>query len=208
MPRNDDTVDMLDLTPAKNSGKKWVVPVVIAVIAALGIGAYAMMGKDKPAANNTEPPKASEPAAPAATPAPTAAPAPVVTPAPTPTPAPAPAVQPVETFKDTIYFANNGYALNQAAKDKLKDFWSKLEGKEGKLELGGHADSNGEESYNMELSKKRAEAVAEELKKLGLGDKFNVEVKSFGESKPAADNNTSEGRALNRRVEIAFTSGK
>ncbi len=65
----------------------------------------------------------------------------------------------------------------------------------------GHTDSIGSESYNQDLSERRAHAVAEIL--MQYTDKLNVYGR--GESEPISDNNTPEGRAKNRRVEIELS---
>ncbi|WP_191153753.1 OmpA family protein [Pelovirga terrestris] len=67
----------------------------------------------------------------------------------------------------------------------------------------GHTDSAGPEAYNQTLSERRATAV-----KNALVERFNVPAtkmttQGMGESKPVADNNTEEGRAFNRRVDVA-----
>lgn len=65
----------------------------------------------------------------------------------------------------------------------------------------GHTDSIGSEAYNMALGQRRADSVATYLAGQGVpaGDMTTV---SFGETRPIAPNDTEEGRALNRRVEI------
>ncbi len=70
-----------------------------------------------------------------------------------------------------------------------------------KLYLEGHASAEGTESYNMSLSKDRANSVKTYLVNSGV-DAKRVSVKGFGESRPIASNSTEEGRAQNRRVEI------
>lgn len=65
----------------------------------------------------------------------------------------------------------------------------------------GHTCNMGPEEYNMKLSEKRAQEVAKFLKEQGV-DKQRVKIKAYGEKKPKYDNNTREGRALNRMVEI------
>lgn len=69
------------------------------------------------------------------------------------------------------------------------------------LRLDGHTDSIGSNQYNLALGERRAIAVKRYLVSQGIpaGD---IVVNSFGETKPAADNETEAGRALNRRVEI------
>lgn len=70
-----------------------------------------------------------------------------------------------------------------------------------KYEIAGHTDNVGPEGLNLALSKRRAQAVHKAL--VGLGAKAaNLSVKGYGSKKPVADNNTEEGRAQNRRVEL------
>jgi outer membrane protein OmpA-like peptidoglycan-associated protein len=65
----------------------------------------------------------------------------------------------------------------------------------------GHTDSTGDPAYNQDLAERRAEVVRDYLVSHGVnGTKVTVE--SAGPDKPAADNDTPEGRAENRRVEI------
>jgi len=72
-------------------------------------------------------------------------------------------------------------------------------------EVDGYTDSTGEEAYNLDLSKRRAQAVADYVKSQGvnLGDRFVV--KGYGEAYPVATNETTEGRAQNRRVVLRRT---
>ncbi|MGE5812325.1 MAG: OmpA family protein [Ignavibacteria bacterium] len=69
------------------------------------------------------------------------------------------------------------------------------------VEIGGHTDNIGSEKYNMKLSEIRAQTVKNYLVSKGIsGDRLIV--KGYGESMPVADNNSAEGRALNRRIEF------
>jgi OOP family OmpA-OmpF porin len=69
------------------------------------------------------------------------------------------------------------------------------------ITVTGHTDSSGSEAYNMGLSQRRAQSVADYLSSQGVSPgKITVEGK--GESMPIADNGTKAGRAANRRVEI------
>jgi len=69
------------------------------------------------------------------------------------------------------------------------------------VEIAGHTDSRGGDQYNLGLSQRRAQAVADYLIAHGAnGD--NISVKGYGESQPIDDNNTEAGRAANRRVEL------
>lgn len=68
--------------------------------------------------------------------------------------------------------------------------------------LEGHTDDQGDDDYNMELSKKRVLAVAEILTTQFQVNSAQLMSEGFGETKPVAGNNTAEGRAKNRRVEL------
>lgn len=72
-----------------------------------------------------------------------------------------------------------------------------------RVEIAGHTDSNGDDNYNLALSMRRAEAVKAFLVQEGCSESL-FEVVGFGETKPAATNDTEEGRAKNRRVEMRF----
>jgi len=65
----------------------------------------------------------------------------------------------------------------------------------------GHTDSIGSDTYNQALGQRRADATRDYVVSQGI-DAARLTAVSFGESKPAADNSTDEGRAQNRRVEI------
>ena len=67
--------------------------------------------------------------------------------------------------------------------------------------------SVGTDAYNQKLSEKRARAVAEFLREQGI-EPARVKARGFGESQPQADNDTPEGRKLNRRVEIKFINNQ
>lgn len=74
------------------------------------------------------------------------------------------------------------------------------------VEVAGHTDSVGDESYNQQLSEQRAQAVKDYLVKGGVGAD-RVSVVGYGESQPRGSNDTIEGRRLNRRVEIRVIGG-
>jgi outer membrane protein OmpA-like peptidoglycan-associated protein/opacity protein-like surface antigen len=70
-----------------------------------------------------------------------------------------------------------------------------------KLEVQGHTDSDGSDVYNQNLSQRRAESVKEYLVSNGT-NKDRLTTAGFGESTPVSDNDTTEGKALNRRIEF------
>ncbi|WP_428313024.1 OmpA family protein [Hydrocarboniphaga sp.] len=74
------------------------------------------------------------------------------------------------------------------------------------VEVGGHTDSKGSDAYNQKLSERRAESVMEYLVGRGI-DPGRITSAGYGETQPVADNETDEGRELNRRVELKITAG-
>ena len=110
--------------------------------------------------------------------------------------------------KSGVNFALNSSNLTAEAKsnlDKVADVF--LEFPDTELMLEGHTDSTGEASYNMSLSTKRANAVGDYLSTKGVG-KSRMSVKGLGETAPRFENDSKEGQAKNRRVEIGVTANK
>lgn len=75
------------------------------------------------------------------------------------------------------------------------------------IEIQGHTDSKGADSYNQALSERRAKAVSDYLLASRI-DGARITTKGFGESMPKYDNETEEGRAQNRRVEFLITANE
>lgn len=71
------------------------------------------------------------------------------------------------------------------------------------IDVTGHTDSTGSVEYNMDLSERRAASVATYLKATGV-DSLRVYTMGVGPHYPVADNNSSTGRQLNRRVELVL----
>ncbi len=69
------------------------------------------------------------------------------------------------------------------------------------VEVAGHTDSVGSDSYNQKLSERRAEAVRQYLINAGIAS-GNMTAVGYGKKEPIATNDTDEGRELNRRVEL------
>ncbi len=72
------------------------------------------------------------------------------------------------------------------------------------VRIEGHTDSKGNERINQTLSEARARAVAEYLM-ANMGVTVPIPSEGFGDTKPVATNNTSEGRARNRRIDVIIT---
>ncbi len=70
-----------------------------------------------------------------------------------------------------------------------------------RVSVDGHTDSQGKESYNMELSRKQAESVMNLLIQSGVNSS-QIQTVAYGETMPVASNDTVEGRQRNRRIEI------
>ena len=71
------------------------------------------------------------------------------------------------------------------------------------IEIGGHTDSEGSDSYNQKLSEGRAKSVVDYLTAHGISAE-RMRAIGYGESKPIDTNRTEEGRAINRRVEFTL----
>ncbi len=101
------------------------------------------------------------------------------------------------------------FALNSA--DLNSQFFSALEGvgvvlkeyNKTVVEIAGHTDSSGSDEYNRTLSQRRAQAVASYLTSQGVKSERLITV-GAGESHPIASNDTEQGRASNRRVELTI----
>ncbi len=75
---------------------------------------------------------------------------------------------------------------------------------EADIEVIGHTDNIASENYNLKLSEKRAEAVKSWLVENGVND-YRIKTKGMGKTQPIASNDTGQGRAQNRRVEVHYT---
>jgi OOP family OmpA-OmpF porin len=71
------------------------------------------------------------------------------------------------------------------------------------IEVQGHASSEGTDAYNMKLSLRRSQSVADYLKTKGVANKLTA--KGYGETQPIADNSTEAGKSQNRRVELIWS---
>lgn len=126
------------------------------------------------------------------------APSPLPLPAPPPDPTPAPLEQP-----PNVYFAFDVDTLSPAARAQLDELADRLEDEALDVEIDGHADALGSERYNEGLSDRRADSVRDHLVSRGV-PADRIRTRGFGESVPIVSNDSEEGRALNRRVEIVL----
>lgn len=107
-----------------------------------------------------------------------------------------------------VYFATDKYNINDASEQTLNKLAAILEEYPNtNILVEGHTDNTGSESYNLTLSKNRAQAVTNYLVNEGIsGSRFTT--KWYGEAQPKYDNSTAEGRAKNRRVELAIIANE
>jgi outer membrane protein OmpA-like peptidoglycan-associated protein len=75
------------------------------------------------------------------------------------------------------------------------------------VRIEGYTDSTGDKDENLQLSKDRAQAVADVLTDLGIAEK-RIQVQGYGDDFAVAANTSERGRAMNRRVEIVFSDEK
>lgn len=101
-----------------------------------------------------------------------------------------------------VTFEFNKATLTPDARSILDEVADELNARgDIKVEVDGHTDSRGSDSYNQQLSEGRADAVKAYLAERGI-DPSRMTSQGFGETQPIADNETDEGRELNRRVEL------
>ncbi len=106
----------------------------------------------------------------------------------------------------SVYFANDSYELIPSEQTRLSQFANQFETENWKpILISGHTDSNESDEYNLLLGQKRAEAVYSYLVAAGYPLQL-IGSASYGELKPIANNDNAQGRQLNRRVEVHFTS--
>jgi OOP family OmpA-OmpF porin len=128
------------------------------------------------------------------------------TPAPTPPPQPAPPPRPDPCTGvvrlEGVTFANDKSDVTPQSAAVLDETITLLQRcPEKHVRLSAYTDSNGSDAYNQALSQRRADSVRTYLIDHGV-DADRIESRGFGEADPVASNDTPEGRAENRRVEI------
>ena len=108
----------------------------------------------------------------------------------------------VITLSGSVLFRSDESKLMAGAQTRLGQVTDALLAtKERRLLVEGHTDSQGTEAYNVDLSQRRADAVRQFLIQQGY-DSGSIQAVGIGETRPVAENETAEGRANNRRVEI------
>jgi len=103
-----------------------------------------------------------------------------------------------------INFATGSTAIQGSEKDLQTIYNLLIQAEDTKLRIIGHTDNTGNSNANITLSKGRANSVVEYLTNKGISKDRFQEIDGKGDSEPVADNNTSAGKAKNRRVDITL----
>jgi outer membrane protein OmpA-like peptidoglycan-associated protein len=108
------------------------------------------------------------------------------------------------TFRSGLLFNSGEATLQPEAQDNLIKLASTLKKySDTKVLIEGHTDAQGSEEFNLDLSQKRAQAVGSFLGAQQV-DPARFNLMGYGEAQPVMTNDTPEGRAANRRVELAI----
>jgi OmpA-OmpF porin, OOP family len=111
-----------------------------------------------------------------------------------------------DTDEDGVHFEYNSARLTENSKSILSMAAASLRGQAGmRVQVAGHTDDHGSDSYNLELSRRRAESFVEHLRVLGI-EPSRMEARGYGELQPTDTNDTDTGRERNRRVEFRVLS--
>ena len=132
-------------------------------------------------------------------------PVPVVVPPPAPkvAAAPPPAVGTCIVRIKDVFFGFDSAQLTSDGKEVVDAYLHILSSyPDMNVEIGGHTDDIGPEDYNLKLSERRAQSVADHLLARGVPNDRIKRVVGYGETKPLLANDSRENRAINRRVEV------
>lgn len=103
----------------------------------------------------------------------------------------------------SIYFSFNSDKLREESQPTLKDIAEVMRRHpDWKLQVNGHTDAIGGDQFNLDLSKRRAAAVENALVQQYKIDGARFATAGYGKAQPKDTNDTLEGRARNRRVEL------
>lgn len=104
-----------------------------------------------------------------------------------------------------VHFKTESDDIEDKFLDELRDFADFMKNSPAiSIEIQGHTDSRGEDAFNMDLSRKRAESVANFLAENYGVDRNRMTTAGYGETKPIAPNDTPDNRRKNRRIETVI----
>ncbi|BBC25892.1 OmpA family protein [Pseudanabaena sp. ABRG5-3] len=104
----------------------------------------------------------------------------------------------------TIFFPSDEAQLMTPEETKIDNFWSKIQGRRGIIQVSGHTDKTGDYAYNLDLSQARANEVVRLLRDRGLDNNYKITFEALSWLQPLRKNNTAIDNAFNRRVVIQF----
>jgi outer membrane protein OmpA-like peptidoglycan-associated protein len=106
---------------------------------------------------------------------------------------------------DRLLFDTGSATLEPASQEQLSNVAAIMKAyPKVKIKIGGYTDNTGDAAANLKLSDERAKNVMAELVKLGV-EPSRMEAEGYGDTHAVADNNTEEGRQLNRRISLRVT---
>ena len=103
-----------------------------------------------------------------------------------------------------VFFPSDESQLISSEESKIEDFWTKIQGKRGIIQVSGHTDRMGDYDYNLDLSQARANEVVRLLRDRGLDGNYKVTFEALSWMQPLRKESTAKDNAFNRRVVIQF----
>lgn len=103
-----------------------------------------------------------------------------------------------------VFFPSDESRLVSNEETKIEDFWTKIQGKRGIIQVSGHTDRMGGYDYNLDLSQARANEVVRLLRDRGLDGNYKVTFEALSWLQPLHKEITAKDNAFNRRVVIQF----
>lgn len=196
------------MTGARPGARRWVVAGVIAVALALA-GCGRSSGED-PATPTSRAPVPDDLSLEVPVTADPVVDVPVTTPKqiakmPATVPPKKPCTIKATAENDTLGFQKNSAVISPAGSELLTRFTTQAlhqTRRLGRIQVLGHASSEGNDAYNLDLSQRRADAVVAVLRRISQLGSAPISAEGKGETQPIADNGTEAGRQANRRVEI------
>lgn len=107
-----------------------------------------------------------------------------------------------------VFFPSDESQLMSGEETKIEDFWTKIQGRRGIIQVSGHADRTGDYDYNLDLSQSRANEVVRLLRDRGLDGNYKVTFEALSWLHPLRKELTAKNNAFNRRVVIQFKEQK
>ena len=104
----------------------------------------------------------------------------------------------------TLFFPSDESQLLPSEATKIDNFWAKVQGRRGLIQVSGHTDITGDYAYNLDLSQARANEVVRLLRDRGLDNNYKITFEALSWLQPLKKNSTAKDNAFNRRVVLQF----